>query len=659
MRFILCFLLFAISLDGFTQEKTNYNKDIYPLIKSGNYTEVLPLLEKFLQEKPDHINANYWFAKILESEGRNSSNPELIKKAGVHYAYCFNNASELEMTMATAGRYPDVSGIESTERLNNFKRFLRFKYEECETLEQKLKQENEVKKREELQAEIQRKSQSEADAKIKMAEFSALTIDEFVAKTGLTEIKKILGSYSESLVEEGGDWNFKYEYNSINGTPSLNGKISGSFRGQLSSFEGELHNGDGYITFFFENENIQATQAIKCYYQQNKCTKLRCETLSQSSQLFYFELTNVEGFDAERFLEITDSPYDVKKAEKKLIGNRFWPITRFQGYSNSEEGILQNSFNFLPVIKRNGFYYVVKEPITILEENTKLTQTSMLKNETSIDKYFELKCEVYLYESEIFTKQDSVYELKTFKEVFVFIPEFYAEKYKEIVSAEELGNLNALAKKWHESILNGNYEVYKAVTAKGVQWNLEEFTKFNKEYQKIYSSPNPNSKYKFQKSSNYLVTSGDVVITRESEFNKLKNEGADLKKLIILFGVYTQDAKEERSLVFVKENGTWKVGGGKKITSTDRDIDKYKAYQVISKENLTPCNCIEKVISGDVYGAEKCAFFFTYKKLENKTQTFEECFKTLNYCDYEKQCESMVLNLGYSNSQKLRECKGQ
>lgn len=138
MKYVIIILFFGLTSKAFSQEKTNYNKDVYPLIKSSNYTEALPLLEKFLQEKPDHINANYWCAKILEIEGKKSSNPDQIKKAKEHYSYCFNNASELEMTMVTAGRYPDVSGIETTERLNNFKVFLRTKYLECESLEQRL-----------------------------------------------------------------------------------------------------------------------------------------------------------------------------------------------------------------------------------------------------------------------------------------------------------------------------------------------------------------------------------------------------------------------------------------------------------------------------------------------------------------------------------------
>lgn len=144
-HFVIFFLLFY-SFTSFSQEKTNYNKNVYPLIKEGKYTEALPLLEKFLQEKPEHINANYWCAKILEIEGKKTSNPEQIQKAKEHYAFCFNNATELEMTMATAGRYPDVSGIESTERLNNFKVFLRAKYQECESLERKFTTEIESKK---------------------------------------------------------------------------------------------------------------------------------------------------------------------------------------------------------------------------------------------------------------------------------------------------------------------------------------------------------------------------------------------------------------------------------------------------------------------------------------------------------------------------------
>lgn len=660
-HFVIFFLLFY-SFTSFSQEKTNYNKNVYPLIKEGKYTEALPLLEKFLQEKPEHINANYWCAKILEIEGKKTSNPDQIQKAKEHYAFCFNNATELEMTMATAGRYPDVSGIESTERLNNFKVFLKSKYQECETLERKILQENENKKREQEQANIQSQKQIEQDTKVRQVEYKSTTIDEFILKTGLTDVKKILGTYGESLFDEGGDWNFTFEYNTIDSKPMVNGKLTGDFRGQLSNFSGEIHNGLGYVIFYFENNDIYATQAIKCYFDQNKCTKVRCETLLQTSELYFFETNSIVDFQAERFLEITDNPYDVKLAEQKQLGKRIWPITRFEGFFDSEEegaDITMKGFSFLTVFKRDGQYYQKEQPILFSEENVNPTIITTLKSPTTIGKYYELTGDAYKYESEVFSNIDSVFKLKSVKEVFIFIPEFYASKYKETISSEDLTSLNALAKKWHESILNGNYEAYKSVTAKGAQWNLEEFTKFNKEFQKLYGTSNPNSKYTFQKSNSYLVTGGDVVISRESKFNELKSTGSDLKKLVILFGVYRQDSKEERSLIFVKENGAWKILGGEKMTSSDRDINKYKAYQVLNKENLTVCNCIEKVISGDVYNAEKCAFYFTYKKIDDKAVIFEECFKTLNYCDYDKQCNSMELGLGYSNSQKSKECRGQ
>lgn len=658
MKKLLLATMIAFSSVIFSQEKINYNKDVYPLIKEGKYSDAYPILELFLKEKPDHINANYWFAKLSESKAKESSDPLLIKLAATHYAFCFNNVSELEMTMATAGRYPDARGIETTERLNNFKIFLKSKYEECGVLEQKFIKENESKKRENELAELSKKKQIEEDAKIKTAELSGVTIDEFITNTELIQIKKILGSYGESISEEGGDWNFKYEYNSIDGKPKLNGKISGDFQGQISHFEGEIHNGDGYIAFYFNNFDIYATQAIKLYYQGGKCVKLRGETLMPSSELFFFETSDLENFDAERFLEITDNPYDVKAAEKISLGNRNWSITKFQGYSDSEEegaDIVMKGFSFLPVFKKYDRYYVNEEPIVILEENVLPQQIITLKNNSLVDKYFELNCEAFQFKSDIFQNQDTVFALVEFKEVQIFLPENYASKYKESITSEELSKLNVLVMKWHESVTNGNYEAYKSLTAKGAQWNLEEFTKFNKEFHSIFGTSNPNSRYTFQKSNNYIVTAGDVVISRESKYTELKNSGSDLKKLIILLGVYRQDSKEDGDLVFVKENGTWKVLG--KVESSD--VNKFKTYQVLSKENLTVCNCIEKVISGDVYNAEKCAFFFKYKKIDDKELVFEECFKTLNYCDYDKQCKSMELGLGYSNSQKSKECRGQ
>jgi len=112
MKLKLALFFFGFTFLSFSQEKTNYNKDVYPLIKEGKYTAAIPFLEQFLTEKPTHVNANYWYAKIMESEGKRLSDASMIDKAKTHYSTCSKNVSELDMTMVTSGRYPDAPGLE-------------------------------------------------------------------------------------------------------------------------------------------------------------------------------------------------------------------------------------------------------------------------------------------------------------------------------------------------------------------------------------------------------------------------------------------------------------------------------------------------------------------------------------------------------------------
>lgn len=118
--------------------QSSYNKDIYPLIKKEMYAEALPLLQEFLESTPKHVNANYWCAKILESEGRKLSNASLLEKSIACYKTCSFNVNAGDMTMITAGRYPDAIGVEAEIRLSNFKAFLDGKVKELSSLKSKI-----------------------------------------------------------------------------------------------------------------------------------------------------------------------------------------------------------------------------------------------------------------------------------------------------------------------------------------------------------------------------------------------------------------------------------------------------------------------------------------------------------------------------------------
>lgn len=141
MKKLLTLSIFVI-LATISSCQSNYNKDIYPLIKKEMYTEAMPLLEEFLVSNSTHVNANYWCAKILESEGKRKSSASMLEKSIAHYRTCSQNVNVGDMTMLTAVRYPDAQGVESEIRLASFKEFIEYKIKELSGLKSKIQLSN-------------------------------------------------------------------------------------------------------------------------------------------------------------------------------------------------------------------------------------------------------------------------------------------------------------------------------------------------------------------------------------------------------------------------------------------------------------------------------------------------------------------------------------
>jgi hypothetical protein len=642
----------------FCQEKTNYNKDVYPLIKEKKYIEAIPLLEQFLSEKTNHVNANYWFAKIMQASGEKNSDPIQIEKAIKHYIIAFSEASELDMTLATAKRYPDVAGLDSKERLIYFKTLLEKRVSDLKIYHKDLIVKAEEQKREQLRNELLAKEQADNEAKknliIKEEQFVFNGLDELVKITGLKELKTVLKtSYSLDVFSENSMDSARgnLEYNIINQKKYINGKIEFTF-GSLEMriyASGKLQNGNGNIVIDISNEENHLTYgALKLIYKDYGFESLRFEKQGETEDTIYFyETKEISHFNLEKdFLQKNKGLSYIKKSE---LGVVVFPLTQFLEYKNtsdSEEYIYVPDFTFQTVKRLNGKYSLNDEFVSILEDKVPLNLASILKNKNSINKFYHIACEAYTYKSEIYPeKNNPIYTLKELKEINIFSPEIYASKSQETVTVAELATLNSLAKKYFDAIKNGNYEVYKSYCPKAEFMSLAKFTKANGE---LNSKSKP---FNLVSSKKALKVSGEFVF-KDDLIENYRKSGCDVNTCIVLFGI-SDRLSDDEGLLFSKENGTWKVLWG---IIKFNDYEEAKAYRVLLKEKITPCDCVQKIIAGDQFNADKCQFFLRYQNKKEVINQFKTCFSTLNYCAFEKQSKLLEVNL-FQDSELLKNCQ--
>lgn len=173
------FFLFILITGFVNAQKLKYNKDVYPVIESGNYTAAIPLVETFLKQEPDNTNAHYWAAKMYESILAKTDSVPLIQLALSHWTEAKKTVTVGEMLTPKAPKYPDIVGDEPNVRLNQFKtladtRITALKAKEAE-IAQKAKDlaAQKAKEEEQRQKEKLEKERLEAEKKAEEARIKA------------------------------------------------------------------------------------------------------------------------------------------------------------------------------------------------------------------------------------------------------------------------------------------------------------------------------------------------------------------------------------------------------------------------------------------------------------------------------------------------------
>ena len=199
MKQILLLLLLFVA--GFSNaQKLKYNKDVYPVIESGNYNLAIPLVETFLKQEPDNTNAHYWAAKMYESKLASSDSIPLIQLALNHWIEAKKTVTVGEMLTPKAPKYPDIVGDEPNIRLNQFKtladtRIAALKTKEAE-ITQKAKDLAEQKAKEEEQRQKEKLEKERIEAEKKAEEERKKAEQE---EKNLVEKAKIEAEYQERM----------------------------------------------------------------------------------------------------------------------------------------------------------------------------------------------------------------------------------------------------------------------------------------------------------------------------------------------------------------------------------------------------------------------------------------------------------------------------
>ncbi len=128
-------LILLFGLIGFASgQKIKYNKDVYSLIKDGNYSEALPILRNFLATKENHANGNYWAGKIY-------SDLAIEKKSALYADSCiffFNRAiddiTELDVNPLNESKFPDRQGEDVIQKVESLKTYMSKEVDKIESL---------------------------------------------------------------------------------------------------------------------------------------------------------------------------------------------------------------------------------------------------------------------------------------------------------------------------------------------------------------------------------------------------------------------------------------------------------------------------------------------------------------------------------------------
>jgi hypothetical protein len=490
----------------------------------------------------------------------------------------------------------------------------------------------------------------EQDLIVKREDIVFSSIEELVKITGFEELKTIFPEAPKSDENESNEFGYSegyIEYNIVDNKKVINGNFEISFGtpGFANNIRGNLKNGNGYLTIDFYNLEIDYSFGVlKLNYAQNAFSSLRFEKrIITNDSIYYYESDKISSFD------INEKLFDgsgLIKVNRTSLGLTEIPMVRFLGYFDGEsEGsdYQQKEFKFIAVKKENNKMVEFGNVRDVKVSDVPSAILSILKNTANINTYYKLNCEATMFKSEIRDYQDTLWIIKKLEEVKIFELENYAKKYTEKISSTELASLNALVKKWVNAIADGNYELYKSLSPTAARMDLQDFTRMNSEFS------NKRELFVFQNATRYVITTVDIITSSATKHIELKNSGYSVNYVAVLYGNFKHFSEKE-GISLIKENGVWKVITIGKYGNTNN----MKAMFVMSRENITPCGCVQSVLDGDQYEADKCAYYIRNSHLMNQNVEFEKCFSAGNYCEYVSQ--SRMLGVSFFSSNKFGSC---
>lgn len=452
-------LLLVLFVAGFSNaQKLKYNKDVYPVIESGNYNLAIPLVETFLKQEPDNTNAHYWAAKMYESKLASTDSIPLIQLAINHWTEAKKTVTVGEMLTPKAPKYPDIVGDEPNVRLNQFKtladnRIAALKAKETEIVQkvkdlaaQKEKEEQERQKaileKERLEAEKKAEEEREkielqqqalkeqaekekanaeknlANSSVKLRNFNGLKISEFIASGKLTGFESLLpnGNFytdaSGHLLEL--SFSGYYFYNVINDVEIIQGKFNlipeakgqlgttpGAIANTVALISGDLKEGTGFLEITYENQTVLDKTGglkIQLVYSTGVCSKIRAEQDPTLRTNRYFEAASLTNLSAgNKFLANAPWTNFVSEAQAKVT------VARVQ-LTNSNANTVA-TFNGLKVEK--GKTVLNKDLSYVLMYGTDITAAQKAKLVNA--KRYKLVLEPYLVKYQLYP------ELKGYK----------------------------------------------------------------------------------------------------------------------------------------------------------------------------------------------------------------------------------------------------
>lgn len=447
-KYIILFLTAFIVTSSFSQKKLKY-KDVYSVIKAKNYEEALPLLEKFLKIKPNHPNANYWAGKIYEAKAYKEINFDYKFKAFDYYMTCSNKVQTYDLTVVSAARYPDISGLDADERYNSLIAFLDRKLSELNHFKDKIKkstQDFEFSSLQELENEYQLKL---ADS---LSEFQLSNLSGRIEKTQLFDVvqyngllyikassnikKQIVEIYAtlkdgsitsidnikfqDVKVIDGGTensslsfieniLNFKFtkylgysvsqdikvsgniQYSEFNELKYVNGNFN--FKGDNLLLKGNLINGTGLIQGVWQDYDTYSSNGFSLQLKDLKIQSFRYEILYPNSTLMFFEdKVNPSQYNANNYheLNVEYSPLIEQSMPTKVT------LKFIEPYNSGEDAD----------IILDGFYFQTKEgeEIFFSQEEVKEELKSILNNPSNKEKWYMVEYSKFIPQSEIFTE---------------------------------------------------------------------------------------------------------------------------------------------------------------------------------------------------------------------------------------------------------------